>query len=70
MALFFRFGRAVISDLGMLNGVNDFIALANQLNMLNLFINTMKLITPFSIPKSDMTALPKRKNKVISKKSN
>jgi len=30
VALFFRFGRAVISDLGMLNGVNNFIVLMNQ----------------------------------------
>ncbi len=30
----------------------------------------MKLFTPFSIPKSDMSALPKRKNQTKSKKSN
>ena len=29
----------------------------------------MKLFTPFSIPKSDMTALPKRKNKATDKNS-
>jgi len=29
----------------------------------------MKLFTPFSIPKADMTALPKRKIKASSKKS-
>ena len=27
----------------------------------------MKLFTPFSIPKADMSALPKRKNKATSK---
>ena len=29
----------------------------------------MKLFTPFSIPKADMKALPKRKNKAIPKNS-
>ena len=29
----------------------------------------MKLFTPFSIPKSDMRALPKRKNQAPSKQS-
>ena len=29
----------------------------------------MKFFTPFSIPKADMTALPKQKNKATSKKS-
>tara|TARA_B100000965_G_scaffold90885_1_gene74033 strand:+ start:284 stop:391 length:108 start_codon:yes stop_codon:yes gene_type:complete len=28
----------------------------------------MKLFTPFSMPKAVMTALPKTKNKVLSKK--
>ena len=40
-----------------------------KIQISDISINTMKLFTPFSIPKSDMTALPKRKNKATSKKS-
>ena len=38
VALFFRFSRVVISDLGMLNGVNNFIVLMDMSGILNFKI--------------------------------
>ena len=56
VALFFRFGRAVISDLGMLNGVNNFIVLMGISDIL-ILRSPKNLMHGWNYPKNIRIAL-------------